>query len=124
MGSNYVSIGATITTGGSLSTAINVGEYNGVMFDCPTWAVGCATATVALQVKGCDTSDGTFRPIWAQGVNSAASGVGVWETLDGSGDMIAVFDVQYKPKYIKLYLADNEATANVLTRVLLYNGIS
>lgn len=123
MGTNYVSIAATICTAGSTSTAVDISEYNGVMFDCPTWSVGCATATVALQVQGCDTSTGTFRPIYHSGVSSAASGGVVWEMVDNAGNMLAVFDVQAKPRWIKLYLSDNVATANVLTRVLLYNGV-
>lgn len=120
---HYVSIAATICTGSSLSTAVNIEEHNGVMIDCPTWSVGCATAGAALQVMGCDTSDGTFRTIYHSGVSSAASGGVVWEMLHNTGNMLAVFDVQCKPKYIKLHLADNDATANVATRVLLYNGV-
>ncbi len=120
---NYVSVAATITTGNSVSTAVCIAEYNHVLIDCPTWAVGATTATVALRLDGCDTADGTFRPVYHMGVASAASGGVVWEVLGNAGHMIASYDDYSKPKYIKLRLGGpNTATANVLCRVFVYNG--
>ena len=118
---HYATVAATIVTGNSISTAINIAEHQHVTIDCPTWSVGCLTALVALQVQGCDTVDGTFRPVHHQGVSSAASGGVVWEMLDGAGNICVAFDVPSKPNFIKLYLADNSATANVLTRVTMYS---
>jgi len=122
MASNYVAVAATITTGNLVSTAICVAEYPKVMIDCPTWSVGCTTATVALAIDGCDTADGTFRPVYHQGVASAASGGVLWEMLGNAGNFIAAFDVPSKPKYIKVRLGGpNTATANVACRVLMYH---
>jgi len=118
---NYVTVAVTITTGNSVSTAVCIAEYNRVLIDCPTWSVGATTATVALRLDGCDTSTGTFRPIFHQGVASASSGGVVWEILGNGGNMIAAYDTPSKPKFIKLRLGGpNTATANVLCNVLMY----
>ena len=120
--SNYIAVAATITTGNVLSTAVCITEYQKVLVDCPTWSVGCTTATTCLRLRGCDTSDGTFRQIYHMGVASAASGGVVWEILGNAGNMIASYDVPSKPKYIKVELGGpNTATANVLCRVLMTN---
>ena len=122
MASNYVAVAATITTGKVLSTAVCIAEYTKVLIDCPTWSVGCTTATVALALDGCDTIDGTYRPVYHQGVSSAASGGVLWEILGNAGNMVAAYDAPVKPKYIKVRLGGpNTATANVLCRVVMYH---
>lgn len=119
---NYIAVAATITTGNSVSTAVAVAEYNQVLVDCPTWAAGCATGTAALTIDGCDTAAGTFRPVYHQGVSSAASGGVLWEYLANTGNMIAAYDCPSKPKFIKVRLGGpNTATANCAVRVLMTN---
>jgi len=114
-------IAATITTGNSISTAICVQEYKHMAVDCPTWSNGALTATVALCLDGCDTADGTFRPVYHMGVSSAASGGVIWEYLGNAGNMIAMVNLEGLPPYLKLRLGGpNTATANVLCRVMLY----
>lgn len=118
---NYVAVAATITTGNVLSTAVCIAEYDHVLIDCPTWAVGATTATVALRLDGCDTLTGTYRPVYHMGVASAASGGVVWEALGNTGDCVMAYDNFSKPKYIKLRLGGpNTATANVACRVFMY----
>jgi hypothetical protein len=122
MASNYVAVAATITTGNLVSTAICIAEYPKVYIDCPTWSVGCTTANVSLAIDGCDTSDGTFRPVYAMGVASAASGGVLWEMLSNTGNCLCAFDPPTKPKFIKARLGGpNTATANVLCRVVMYH---
>ena len=123
MAGKYVAVAATITAGNLVSTAVSLQEHQHVLIDCPTWAVGCTTATVALRLDGCDTADGTFRPIYHMGVASAASGGVVWEYLGNTGNFIASYDDPCKPRFIKARLGGpNTATADVAVRVLLYNG--
>lgn len=114
----YASVAATITTGTNVSSAIDISEHTHIVIDCPTFT--CEAANSSLRLDGCDTSTGTFRPVYHAGVASAASGIVVWETLQGTGSMMVAYDDPSKPKFIKAR-SSSTATAAISVRVLMYS---
>ena len=114
---NYVTVTATIGAAANVSSAVCIEGYNNVLFDVPAFT--CEAATSSLRIDGCDTSTGTFRPVFHQGVASAASGGVVWETKQSAGDYVVTYADTSKPKYIKLR-SSSTTTAAVAAKVFMY----
>jgi hypothetical protein len=97
-----VCIAAGIAEDSSESDAIDVRDFKFFAVELPTAAVGLASSTVSVYLKGCHTSDGTFRSITTDEISLVASAV--------TGDVIASVN-HYVPEYIKVCMSNNTATA-------------
>lgn len=111
MSTYYKSLPATITSTNQESSAINIEGATAVSIEVPTFTVGLNTAAASVSLKGCETSDGTFRPIHAY---SAASGFNTLTLVSaGAGNVLVMCgpNAKYLPKFIKVAVSGTNATA-------------
>lgn len=95
-------IAATIASGASESSVIDVSAFKFFAVEFPT-TTNLASATITAYIKGCDTSDGTFRQIT---LDDAAN-----ITSASTGNIIATVD-RFVPPFVKIALSLNTATAS------------
>lgn len=109
----YSSVNATIANGSQVSEAVNIFGVDDVAIELPTFAAGLNTAAASIYLTGADESDGTFRPIYAMGVYSGLSGIGLWEVPAGAGNYIVQCGPVAKqlPKFIKVNVQGTNSTA-------------
>jgi uncharacterized ParB-like nuclease family protein len=74
-----------------------------IAIEVPTFT--CSAANVSISFEASDSLAGTYRPVHALTVNSAASGVALWQTLAGTGPLLAVCEPIAGMKYIKPVLS-------------------
>lgn len=110
---------ATIGTDGSVTTAIGINGFNKIGIEIPTAAVGIITATCNIKVQVAQQSTDTFRPLYAQGVYSAGSGILEWEIPSNIGNLITEAPVNGW-NFMKIQVS-NTATANFQTVVHMSN---
>jgi hypothetical protein len=110
MSNYYKELPATIASTYQESDAINIAGQKGIALEIPTFTVGLNTAAAAVAMKGCETSDGTFRPIY---LYSAASGYNVFGVPSGAGNYIVSLgpNALCLPKFIKVAVSGTNATA-------------
>ena len=84
--SGHKRVPATVSTDGSVTTAINVRQWNHVSIEVPTFSDGCVTATANIKCLVAKNSTDTFRPVKEMGVYSSASGIEDWEIPSSTGD--------------------------------------
>jgi hypothetical protein len=77
---------ATVATGGSLTTAINIAGFNSISIEAPLFSSGCVTATANIKCLVARNATDTFRVLKAQGVYSAGSGILDWEVPSTTGN--------------------------------------
>jgi len=119
MSYSFKQLPCTITTGNSLSTAVNVAGYQNAVLEVPTFSVGVTTATANVQVYGSQTPTGTFRPIRSLGVYSAGSGILEWETPSSNGHFTTEIPM-WGQQWVKVFVS-NETTATVNTKITGWN---
>jgi len=90
----YKTIQATLTTGTTLSTALQCEGYQRATLEVPTFAVGVVTATCNVYLQGSDTKTGTYRRIREMGVYSGISGLGEWETPSSAGNFMVAAPIK------------------------------
>lgn len=110
MSNYYKTITANITSGSQASTAIKIEGQKGIAIELPTFTIGLNTAAAAVNLTGCETATGTFRPIH---VYSAASGYNAFGIPSGAGHVIVSLgpNATYLPKFIKVNVTGTNATA-------------
>lgn len=100
----------TFASNAKESSVYDISGANKIAVEIAAFDGALATTTANIFVKGCNTSDGTFRRIKQMGIYSAASGIHDWEVPSTTGDFIAVCDAALGFSFIKLELS-NTATA-------------
>lgn len=110
MSSYYKTIPAVIASGSQASTAVKIEGQNGIAIELPTFTIGLNTAAAAVNITGCETATGTFRPIHTY---SAASGYNAWGIPSGAGHVIVSLgpNAICLPKFIKINITGTNATA-------------
>jgi hypothetical protein len=104
---------ASVAAGASISSAVPISGFRKYAIECPTFSVGFETANATVRVEVCQTSTGTFRDLYALGVNSAYSGMGAWEVPSNVGGFAAVCEPLAGFKYAKVKTILNTASAAV-----------
>jgi len=118
--SGHKTIIATIATGGSVTTAINVTQWNHVSIEVPTYAVGCVTATANIKCLVAKNNTDTFRPVREMGVYSANSGIQDWEIPSSAGNFNAICRPAARFNWVKFQIS-NTCTANLGCVVHVHN---
>ncbi len=98
-------IGQTITflSGYSWTSAFLTRHYDAILIDVGTFAANFAATTTCFEVHVCQTAAGTYRPLFVNGANSAASGIVPWETRGVSGNIFAICDLSGMADYVKIH---------------------
>jgi len=101
MSNVFKTIPATIASGLSISTAINVKGFESISLELPTFTVQLAAATAVVSLIGAETETGTFRDIHCY---SAASGYNLLATPAGTGGFTVSLgpNAKYLPQFIKV----------------------
>jgi hypothetical protein len=99
-------IPATMTTGTTSTSAIDIRDANRVAIELATFAGACGAASTMVYVQGCATSDGTFRR-----VQTDSTTVHDWATLPFTGNRTVMCDAVRGFPFIKVELGDTSTTA-------------
>jgi len=109
----YATIDASIATGASDSGAICIIEHPRVALECATFSV--ESASVGMQIYGCDTATGTFKLINVLRDNVVVPCEAT--AYVGGGSVVLDEAVSCFP-YIKAHLKANTATAASTIRAI------
>jgi hypothetical protein len=109
----YSTTDAEIASGAQVSDAVQIFGADGIALELPTFTAGLNTASASIYLTGSETATGTFRPIYAMGVYSGLSGLGLWEIPLGAGNYTVQCGEVSKqlPKFIKVNIQGTNATA-------------
>jgi hypothetical protein len=122
-GYRFEVVPATMTTGATMSTAINTIGFNALGIEVPTFS--CTAADVALYLYGASTVNGTYRPILAQPDNatnllSSTTGVYYWAVRSCTGNYTLSVAGGTVAPWIKLKL-DSDIVTPMIFNVLMHN---
>ena len=109
----------TFLSGYSWTSAFETRGYDAIALEIATFGVEFAASTTCFEIHVCQTAAGTYRPLFVNGANSAASGIVPWETRGVSGNVFAVCDLSGMADYCKVH-AQTDCTDSITITVWKY----
>lgn len=101
---------ASISTDGSITSAIDIRGAGRIAIEFPTFSVGIITATANVKFQVSNALAGTYRPLYADGRYSGASGLQQVELPSTSGNLVLDAPWLCGHSYMKIQIS-NTATA-------------